>query len=97
MKTILRTFVVALALCGLSVLAACGDSDSLTGGDCVSAIANRVWAFGQSHPEGFTLDIGSMTQPMDGIAVGFAEPRNCHWRAQLFRRKRLVFSDNNFQ
>ncbi|MBO4906629.1 MAG: DUF1294 domain-containing protein [Bacteroidaceae bacterium] len=49
----------------------------------ISAIADKVWAFSQSHPKGFTLNIRTMTEPKEGIAVSYAETQNCHSRDQL--------------
>lgn len=49
----------------------------------VSAIADQVWQFAISHPDGFTLHITSMTQPTEGIAVSYAATQDCHSRNQL--------------
>ena len=74
---------VILALCSSSVLAACGNSDAATGQDSVTAIADKVWTFSQSHPDGFTIDIRTMTEPKEGIAVSYAETQHSHSRNQL--------------
>lgn len=49
----------------------------------ISEIADKVWAFSQAHPDGFTLDIRTMTEPTEGIAVSYAETQNSHSRDQL--------------
>ena len=49
----------------------------------VSAIADQVWQFAISHPDGFTLHITSMTQPTEGIAVSYAVTQDSHSRNQL--------------
>ena len=49
----------------------------------VSAIADQVWQFALSHPDGFTLHITSMTQPTEGIAVSYAATLDSHSRDQL--------------
>jgi ABC-type amino acid transport substrate-binding protein len=36
-----------------------------------------------SHPDGFTLDIRTMTEPTEGIAVSYAETQDSHSRNQL--------------
>ena len=36
-----------------------------------------------SHPDGFTLDIRTMTEPTEGIAVSYAETQGSHSREQL--------------
>ena len=56
---------------------------ALSAPDNVSAIADAVWEFSQSHPDGFTLDIRTMTEPMEGIAVSYAATQDSHSRDQL--------------
>jgi len=46
-------------------------------------IADQVWAFSLSHPDGYTLDIRTMTEPTEGIAVSYAETQDSHSREQL--------------
>lgn len=46
-------------------------------------IADKVWAYSQNHPDGFTLDIHTMSEPTDGIAVSYAGTQNSHSRNQL--------------
>ena len=74
---------LVLTLCSSTVLAACGDGDGPSYEDSVKAIADKVWTFSQSHPDGFTLDIRTMTEPTEGIAVSYAETQNSHSRQQL--------------
>ena len=47
------------------------------------ATADAVWEFSQSHPDGFTLDIRTMTEPTEGIAVSYAATQDSHSRDQL--------------
>lgn len=49
----------------------------------ISTIADKVWAYSQSHPDGFTLDIRTMREPKEGIAVSYAATQNHHSRNQL--------------
>ena len=56
---------------------------ALSAPDNVSAIADAVWEFSQSHPDGFTLDIRTMTEPTEGIAVNYAATQDSHSRDQL--------------
>ena len=51
----------------------------------ISAIADKVWAFSQNHPDGFTLNVRTMTEPKEGIAVSYAETQHCHSRGELER------------
>ncbi len=76
-------FTLLLSLCCSTVLSACSNSDNPTTEDSVSVIADKVWAFSQNHPDGFTLDIRTMTEPTEGIAVSYAETQNSHSRDQL--------------
>ena len=74
---------VLMAFCCMAVLAACSRNDSSAEADYIASIADKVWAFGQSHPDGFTLDIRTMTEPTEGIAVSYAETQNSHSREAL--------------
>lgn len=49
----------------------------------ITDIADKVWAFSQTHPEGFTLNIRTMTEPSKGIAANYAATQNSHSRKQL--------------
>ena len=76
----------ALALCFAAFPAGC----SSPGGGAaertvVAAIADRVWAFGQAHPDGFTLDVRTMAEPAEGIAVSYAATQDSHSREALER------------
>ena len=51
----------------------------------ISAIADKVWAFSQNHPNGFTLNVRTMTEPEEGIAVSYAETQHSHSRSELER------------
>ena len=72
-----------LSLCCATVLSACSKSDNSVEQDSITSISDKVWAFSQSHPDGFTLDIRTMTEPTEGIAVSYAETQNSHSRNQL--------------
>ena len=49
----------------------------------VSVIADKVWTFSQSHPNGFTLDVRTLSEPKEGIVVAYADTQNSHSRDQL--------------
>ena len=72
-----------LTLCGAMTLQACANDDSPVKNEDVTEIADKVWAFSQSHPDGFTLDIHTMTCPTEGIAVSYAATQDSHSRDQL--------------
>ena len=85
-----------LALCSATVLSACSNNDSFTEQDSITAIADKVWDYSQTHPDGFTLDIRTMTEPIEGIAVSYAETQNSHSRNQLDRVVRHAISHDGF-
>lgn len=72
-----------LTLCTATVISACSNSDSSAEKNSISVVADRVWAFAQNHPNGFTLDIRTMTEPKEGIAVSYDETQNSQTRSQL--------------
>ena len=49
----------------------------------ISVIADKVWSYSKSHPDGFTLNLRTMTEPKEGIAVSYAATQNSHLREQL--------------
>ena len=72
-----------MTLSSTAVLSACSKTENTIDKSCVSSIADKVWAFSQNHPDGFTLDIRTMTAPTKGIAVSYAATQNSHSRNQL--------------
>ena len=71
-----RTLSVLLLL---SLLQACGTPRRLS----KASLADAVWTFSQTHPDGFTLDIRSLTEPANGISVAYATTQNSHGREAL--------------
>ena len=66
-----------------TTLAACSKDNIAPIPDSVEALADRVWAYSQSHPDGFTLNIRTWAEPSAGIAVSYAATQNSHSRIQL--------------
>ena len=68
--TRLAMLMAVLALCGTLGLSSCskthGNSEEQSK---IAEIAGKVWAFSQTHPDGFTIDVRTMTEPKEGIAV----------------------------
>ena len=85
-----------LILCSPMVLATCSNSDSQTEKDSIATISNKVWIFSQTHPDGFTIDIRTMTELTEGIAVSYAETQNSHSRDQLDKVIRHALSHDGF-
>lgn len=76
----LRLWLVAIVM-GASVFASCGNKDNKD--DSVEAIVERVWQFSQSHPDGFTVDVRTMAEPTEGIAVSYAATQGSHSKESL--------------
>ena len=74
-------FVVIISACCAACSANEDNPSSSPAG--VSAVADAVWDFSQSHPDGFTINIQTMTVPTEGIAVSYAATQNSHSRDQL--------------
>lgn len=47
------------------------------------ALVDAVWAYSQAHPDGFTLDVHTLTEPREGIAVSYAATQDSHAREAL--------------
>ncbi len=76
--------IAVLVICGPTSLASCASNeDNATEQSNITTIADKVWAFSQGHPDGFTIDIRTMTVPTEGIAVSYAATQNSHSRDQL--------------
>lgn len=73
-----------LTICGTASFASCSSNeDNATEQSNITTIADKVWAFSQTHPDGFTIDIRTMTEPTEGIAVSYAATQNSHSHDQL--------------
>ena len=44
---------------------------------------NAIWAMGQMYPNGFTLDLGTLRQPTEGIYVSYAATQNSFDRKSI--------------
>ena len=76
--------IAVLTTCGTDSFASCSSNkDNETEQSIITNIADKVWSFSQSHPDGFTIDIRTMTKPTEGIAVSYAATQNSHSRDQL--------------
>ena len=90
LKTISRVLaamllVVTLVLCCGTMGAGCTTGRGSPGRARVEEIADRVWAYGQAHPDGFTVDVWTMEVPTEGIAVSYAATQDSHSREELER------------
>ena len=74
---------LVLTICCQLVLSACSNSSLPASNDSIKATADKVWAYSLTHPDGFTLNVRTMTEPSEGIAVSYAETQDSHSRNQL--------------
>ena len=71
--------IAVLSICGTASFASCTSNDgNATEQSEITAIADKVWAFSQTHPDGFTINIRTMTEPTEGIAVSYAATQNSY-------------------
>ncbi len=76
-QTSTRVLAVVLFLCGTLFFTQCKTQNQVRG------ISDKVLAYSLTHPDGFTLDIRTMTEPTEGICVAYAATQNSHSRNQL--------------
>ena len=63
-KMMLWVLAATLTICGTVSFASCSSNeDNATEQRNIFDIADKVWAYSQTHPDGFTLDIRTMTEP----------------------------------
>ena len=79
-KRLKTWFLIAvLSICGTASFASCASNDgNATEQSEITVIADKVWAFSQTHPDGFTINIRTMTEPTEGIAVSYAATQNSY-------------------
>lgn len=66
-------------------LVSCSSVRVPMGADAQGRTEERVWDFAKNHPDGFTLNMRTMTKPSEGIAVSYAETQGTHSRSSLGR------------
>lgn len=75
--------IIVLAICGAVSFSSCSSSKDNASDKGITMLADKVWTYSQTHPDGFMLDIRTMTEPTEGIAVSYGETQNSHSRQQL--------------
>jgi hypothetical protein len=85
MKKLKSLMLLAAMLLGFSVsVTSCFLNDNpVEETERITEIANQIWAFSQTHPDGFTLNIRTMEEPAEGIAVAYAATQGSHSRDAL--------------
>ena len=82
-KHILRgNLLTTVLLVSAMLLSSCYSNSKLVGGS-VKAVADSVWAYSIQHPDGFTMNLATMTEPSEGVVVAYAATQGCHSRKQL--------------
>lgn len=76
-------FIALLIPCSTASYASFYSDNDSTKQDKVLALVEQIWTLSQSRPDGFTLDIRTMTEPSEGISVAYAETMNSCSRKQL--------------
>lgn len=59
-------------------------------------LADRVWSYRETHPEGFTLEINTWKEPQEGISVAYESTQNHHDRADLRKVVRHARSHSGY-
>lgn len=71
-------FILAILVCS-----SCGTLSRAPKVAGQPTLAESVWVFSQSRPEGFTIDIRSWREPREGISVAYQQTQNRHDRKDL--------------
>lgn len=82
-KQLFRLWLLLAMLVSAPVFTGCSNDDNATEQTEVTTIADKVWAYAQDHPVGFTLNIRTMTAPTEGIAVAYADTQDSFDRGML--------------
>ncbi len=85
MEETVRPFRTILLVVCCFLMMACSSSDHLTGGSRVKTVSDTLWAYSISHPDGFTVNITTLTEPTEGVVVAYAATQGCHSQKQLNR------------
>lgn len=83
MKARLVILLLVVSLC--CVQTSCTTNRNLAKKCEVEDLSDRIWDYSQSHPDGFTIDIRTMTEPTEGIAVSYSTTQGSHSRKDLNR------------
>ncbi len=67
------------------LLVSCFSNVNTTQKGEIETLSDKIWNYSQSHPDGFTLDVRTMTEPTEGIAVSYYTTQGCHSRKNLNR------------
>ena len=78
------------------LLTACYSNGKLMGQRSVRTISDSVWTYSLSHPDGFTMNLATLTEPAEGVVVAYAATQGCHSRKQLHHVVRHAMRHDGF-
>jgi len=81
MKTSIHSISGAFLL--LSVTLTLFSFSSCNKQDELQTLADKVWEFAQTRPDGFTLKLSDFSEPDFGIAVAYKATQNCNTRESI--------------
>ena len=67
------------------MLVSCFSNVNTTRKYNVETLSDKIWTYSLCHPDGFTIDIRTMTEPTEGIAVSYSTTQGSHSRKDLNR------------
>ena len=95
--------LIAALLLAAPVVSSCGSASKTTettSNENVvrtpSTVRNRILSMGRSHPEGFTLDVHTMEEPMTGIAVAYAETKGIRGGRDIYKVTAHAYSHDGY-
>ena len=80
-KNLIRLFSIVM-LCGI-LLTSCFNNREVIKYYYLNDLSNQVWTYSLCHPDGFTIDLNTMTTPTEGIVVAYSATQGCHSREKL--------------
>lgn len=100
----LYIFVAALILAAFPpVFTSCGTSsktsETTSNSNVVrtpSTVRNRILSMGRNHPEGFTMDVRTLEEPKEGIAVAYAETKGIRGGRDIYKVTAHAYSHDGY-
>lgn len=65
------------------LLSACYSNGKFIGARSIRTMADSVWEYSVSHPDGFTIELATLAEPAEGVVVAYAATQGSHTRKQL--------------
>lgn len=61
-----------------------------------STVRNRILSMGRNHPEGFTMDVRTLEEPKEGIAVAYAETKGIRGGRDIYKVTAHAYSHDGY-